>query len=144
MVEILSFEIFEKYFSCFSGHMLEFKGVLYTTVEHAYHCQRYVDSQLLREIRDARSAKLAWEVSQRHKKEQIGDWDTLKLHTMEELFRAKLIQHQDVRQALLDSGDLVIVKNQASDAFWGTGPDGQGKNEMGKLWMKLREELHTV
>jgi len=59
---------------------------------------------------------------------------------MEELFRAKLDQHPDVRQALLDSSDMLIVKYEPKDAWWGDGPDGLGRNEMGKLWMQLRDE----
>lgn len=140
MRDILPFETFEKYFAPFSGHMLEFQGYLYPTVEHAYHAQRYEDPAIIEEVLAARSAYLAWEVSQQHKQMQILDWDDRKLEVMEELFRAKLEQHADVHEALVASGEQTIVKHQA-DRFWGDGLDGLGRNEMGKLWMKLREEL---
>ncbi len=141
MSQTLPFETFEKYFSCFSGHMVEYAGMLYTTAEHAYHCQRYTAAEIIREIQTARSAFLAWEVSQKYKSQQIENWDVKKSEVMEGILRAKLSQHTDVRQALLDSGEMIIVKNHPLDVFWGNGVGGLGQNELGKLWMKLREEL---
>ena len=140
MEEIYPYELFEKFLAPFSGHMLEFKGVLYTTVEHAYHCQRYTDTKVMEEIKQARSAYLAWETSQKYKNSQVADFDVKKVEIMEELFKAKISQHADVKEALMQSGDTTIVKHQA-DKFWGDGIDGAGRNEMGKVWMKLRTEL---
>jgi ribA/ribD-fused uncharacterized protein len=140
---IYPFELFEKYLTPFSGHMLEYKGVLYTTLEHAYHCQRYTDEAILDEIKNARSAYLAWDVSQKYKSQQRQDWDKQKVEVMKELFRAKLAQHADVKNALLASGDALIIKHQ-TDPFWGDALDGTGRNEMGEIWMQLREELITI
>jgi len=134
------FYLFEKFLSPFSGHMLEYKGVLYTTVEHAYHCARYTDPAVIAEIMAARSAYLAWEVSQKYKQTQLADFDARKVAIMEELFRAKLAQHPDVEKILRESGDAELVKRQ-DDPFWGDGEDGKGRNEMGKVWMKIRSSL---
>lgn len=135
-------ELFEKFLSPFSGHTLEYKGVLYTTLEHAYHCQRYTNPNIIEEIKSARSAFLAWETSQKYKSFQIPDFDNLKISVMENLFRAKLDHHKDIRQALEESKEMTIVKH-LRDAFWGDGLDGSGRNEMGKIWMKLRAELKS-
>ncbi len=135
-----SFDLFEKFLSPFSGHMLEYKGVLYTTVEHAYHCARYTDPAVIAEIMAARSAYLAWEVSQKYKQTQLADFDARKVGIMEELFRAKLAQHRDVEKVLRESGESELVKHQ-EDRFWGDGLDGQGQNEMGKVWMKIRADI---
>jgi ribA/ribD-fused uncharacterized protein len=138
--KILPFDLYERMLSAFSGHMVEYKGVLYTTAEHAYHCQRYTDPKIIEEIKSARSAKLAWAASQKYKSEQIVGFDDQKVAVMEEIFRAKLDQHEDIREILLGSEDAVIIKSYP-DPFWGIGQDGVGKNEMGKIWMKLRSEL---
>jgi N-glycosidase YbiA len=143
-METYPLERFEQYLSPFSGHMLEFKGVLYPTIEHAYHCQRYTDQQVVDAIRNTRSAWSAWALSQQHKKEQIPDWDARKVGVMEELFRAALDQHADIRKALIESGDFLIIHHNANDSFWGDGADGAGRNEMGKIWMKLRAELQSA
>ncbi len=64
---------------------------------------------------------------------------------MKKLMRARVDQHEDVRKALIDSGDLQIVKHidtyPPGDGFWDDGPDGRGENQIGKIWMEIREEL---
>lgn len=131
---------YEQYLGAFSAHAIEYKGVVYPTVEHAYHCQRYADPKIQEEIRGALSAYKAWETSQKYKSQQFADFDAKKAEIMEELCRAKLAQHEDVQEALKVSGDAVIVKDYP-DSFWGIGMDGVGKNLMGVIWIKLRAEL---
>jgi len=138
--KIFPLDLFERFFSPLSAHMVEYKEMLYATAEHAYHCQRYTDPTIRKEIETARSPQKAWEASQKHKSQQLPDFNDRKVAVMEDIFRAKLAQHEDVKEALKNSGDEVIVKNYP-DPFWGIGKDGDGKNEMGKIWMKLREEL---
>ena len=58
-----------------------------------------------------------------------------------EIIRAKLSQHEKVRKTLLETGNKDIVENSPTDAFWGIGSDNKGENVLGKLWMRLREEL---
>lgn len=134
------FDKYEKFFSMFSGHMLEFKGVLYTTCEHAYHCQRFTDPKILEEIKTARSSMKAWEIAQKYKSLQLPNWDEKKQGVMEEILRAKLAQHDDVKKSLIESGEQELVKHQ-EDKFWADGLDGTGQNITGKIWMKLRAEL---
>jgi len=137
---IFPIDQFEKYFIPFSAHNVEYKGVLYQTAEHAYHSQRYTDQKILEEIANARSAYIAWQTSQKYKSQQISGFEEQKFKIMEDICRAKVQQHEDVKEALIESGEDVIVKNYP-DAIWGIGMDGSGRNEMGKIWMRLREEL---
>jgi ribA/ribD-fused uncharacterized protein len=131
---------YEKFLATFSAHAIEYKGKLYPTVEHAYHASRYVDEKIQEEIRAAKSPYIAWELSQKYKAGQMSDFDARKSAVMEEICRLKLTQHEDVKAGLLASGDDTIVKNYP-DPYWGIGPNGVGKNEMGVIWMKLRSEL---
>ena len=48
----------------------------------------------------------------------------------------------DVREVLLATRDRELLKVYDTDYDWGTGADGTGENKMGKLWMKLRDELN--
>ncbi len=141
MKKVFPFEAYAQYLSAFSGHSVEYKGILYSTVEHAYHCQRYSDQKILDEIKSARSAYKAWEISQKYKSQQFPDFDDKKVAVMEDICRTKLEQHDDIKRALVESGEDPIVKDYP-DAFWGIGPDGIGRNEMGKIWTKLRSELN--
>ena len=140
--KILPFDLYERMLSPFSGHMVEYKGVLYPTAEHAYHCQRYTDPKIVEEIKTARSAKKAWELSQKYKIQQVGGFNEKRVQVMEDICRAKMQQHEDVKEMLLDSGDASIIKNYP-DPFWSIGLNGEGRNELGKLWIRLREELRS-
>jgi len=137
-------DVFVSYFSPWSAHMVEFKGVVYPTGEHAYHCQRYTDAAISEEVRRARSPFLAWEVSQKYKAQQMRDFNETKVQVMEDICRAKLAQHEDVQKMLRESGQLPILKHittgPVADGFWDDGADGSGRNELGKIWMRLREE----
>lgn len=130
------------YLSPFSAHEIELDGVVYKTVEHAY--------QALRMIPEARSVVVsaaspmeAWRQAQKLK--ELGKLDPSqdRYELMERIFRAKLDQHPDIREILLESGDRELLKVYDTDYYWGTGADGSGENNMGKLWMKLRGELKT-
>ncbi len=59
--------------------------------------------------------------------------------------RLKAEQHEEIRKALVNSGDLEIVKHIVTyppgDGFWDDSEDGKGLNHIGKMWMKIREDV---
>lgn len=59
---------------------------------------------------------------------------------VEELFRAKYEQHEDICKILEMTKGRGILKVFGKDSYWGTGEDGSGQNMMGKIWMKIRDE----
>ena len=127
--------------STFSAHRIEIWDETFPTVEHAYHWRRFLPGPERETIKDAPSPFRAHEISQGLKKiEGLLDPKFDKLAVMEELFRAKLAQHPGVLDCLLETTDAVLVKEIASDRFWGQNKAGIGENHMGKLWMKLRED----
>ncbi len=146
----LPLEIFYIYFSPYTAHAIEVGGVVYPTVEHAYQCQRYTDKKIIEEIRNARSPVKAWEVSTKYKHVQIPEFkkEDYKLEVMKGLMKLKAEQHEEVRRALVDSGDLKIVKRiityPPGDGFWDDGEDGKGLNHTGRMWMEIREELRDA
>jgi N-glycosidase YbiA len=149
MQEIYPLEKFFIYFSPYTAHAIELHGVLYPTVEHAYQCQRYTDNRIIEEIWSARSPVAAWEISSKYKHLQIPEFkkEEYKLEVMKGLMRLKAEQYEEIRKALIDSGDLNIVKHITTyppgDGFWDDGKDGKGQNHMGRMWMEIREELVT-
>jgi ribA/ribD-fused uncharacterized protein len=146
-MEKIPLEIFAIYFSPYSAHAIEIDGVVYPTLEHAYQCSRYTDERIREEIRSQRSPVKAWETSSKYKSVQIPEFkdEQYKLNVMKTLMRAKALQHEDVRKALLDSGNIKIVKHITTyppgDGFWDDGEDGKGHNHVGRMWMEIREEL---
>ena len=62
---------------------------------------------------------------------------------MEEIVRAKCEQNPYVKQKLLETLDEEIIEDSPKDAFWGWGENRDGRNELGKIWMRLRNELNS-
>ncbi len=128
--------------SPFSAHEVLVDGVVYKTVEHAYQSLRVVPEARER-IMNARSPMDAWREGQRCKDRGalLPDYD--KDGLMERILRAKLEQHEDIKVILQKTGNRELVKVIDYDVYWGTGKDGTGENRMGKIWMRLRNELQT-
>jgi ribA/ribD-fused uncharacterized protein len=83
-------------------------------------------------------------IARQHADRRRADWDEVKLGVMLDILRHKLAQNPYVEQKLRDTQDREIVEDSPTDAFWGWGPDGHGRNELGKLWMRLRRELQSA
>ena len=60
---------------------------------------------------------------------------------MAEVLRLKFTQHPDLRSMLLSTGSAKIVYDDPLDPFWGSGTDGNGQNELGKLLTDIRHIL---
>lgn len=127
-------------FSNFSAHKVTFEETDYMTAEHAYQVAKFSNSQMKEKIRSAPSAFQARDWAQA-KEGRRADWEKVKVKVMKEIMKAKVLQHEDVRLALLSTSDKIIEKNHPLDFFWGSGNDGSGKNVMGKIWMEIREGL---
>ena len=124
----------------FSAHEVEIDGIAYKTAEHAYQSLRVVP-EARESIMHAKSPMDAWRLGQQAKKEEKLAPNLDKEALMENIFRAKLNQHSDIKLVLQATGDRELIKQYPYDNFWGTGKEGKGENKMGKLWMKLRAEL---
>ena len=130
------------YLSPFSAYQVEVDDYIYPTLEHAYQSLRVKPGPEREEIKNSRSPMDAWRIGQTYKNNpdlRVPNQDKAEL--MEMLMRAKLKQHDDIKALLIESGDRGLLKVYPTDYFWATGADGSGENIMGKIWMKLRDEL---
>jgi ribA/ribD-fused uncharacterized protein len=135
---------YDREFYClsnFSAFALEWKGFLYMTSEHAYHTEKFTDENIIKKIQESRSAYEAFNISREYEDKVILEWMNVRLSVMEKVIREKINQHEYVRTKLLETGDRVIIEDSPRDSFWGWGPNKDGENQLGKIWMKLREEL---
>ena len=127
--------------SNFSAFRVTFDGQTFDTSEAAYHYQRFTDAEDRRGVQYANSAHEAFRYAQDCKAYQRPDWDQIKVRVMKDILRAKVQQHEYVRRKLLATGDRVLVEDSWRDDFWGWGPNRDGQNMLGKLWMEVRSEL---
>ncbi|MER9769008.1 NADAR family protein [Mesorhizobium sp. M0189] len=138
--------------SNFSAFTLQWKGLRFDTSEAAYHWEKFqgpiadgLECQIISErLRTAPSAHLAFKWANDNKLFRRNDWDDVKVGIMRDILRAKAAQHEYVHRKLLATGDRELVENSWRDAWWGIGPNGDGKNMLGKLWMEVRAELRAA
>jgi hypothetical protein len=130
-------------FSNFSSFAIEWRGRLWQTSEHAYQASKFLEGnpEIAEEIFNTRSAHDSKKLAEKHKDKIPAGWDSRKIAVMEDVCRHKLQQHAYIQKKLLETGTKEIVEDSPKDDFWGWGPNRNGKNELGKIWMKLREEL---
>lgn len=144
MDEVIGFYPREFYpFDNFSSFKVEWNGYLFSSVEEAYQAASFMgsDEELVEKIKKSHSADEAQRIAYANRDRRREDWDDVKISIMEELLRLKIEQNPYVKKKLLQTGDYMIVEDSPKDDFWGWGPNRDGQNNLGKLWMKLREEL---
>jgi N-glycosidase YbiA len=130
-------------FSNFSSFQIEWKGELWMTSEHAYHSEKFEDPGLREQIKQARSAHDAMKIVYANKDAYRKDWNEVRLNVMKEILKAKVDQHPYVKQKLLESESRELIENSWRDDFWGWGPNKDGSNHLGKLWMEIRSEIQS-
>lgn len=110
-------------------------------------------------IRQLPTARDALEEAGHLQRFKRADWFDVNVGIMDTVLQAKFDQHRELCHMLLDtqgrdlmeaspvgspmyvsSVDRIYARPQV-DSFWGTGPDGRGRNELGKALMRLRDNL---
>lgn len=144
MDDVIGFYPREFYpFDNFSSFKVLYNGHLYSSLEEAYQAAKFIGvaSEIEEKIKNSYSAHEAQKIAYENRDKQRKDWAEVKESIMEELLRLKLEQNPYVKKKLLETKDYLIVEDSPKDNFWGWGKDRQGNNNLGKLWMKLRDEL---
>ncbi len=141
-------------FSNFSAFALFWKGRLFPTSEHTYQWEKFdyvgvgelagwaprSPLRVKTSIEVSRSAHEAYKIAESHAAVRRTDWNEVRVDIMRSILRAKTHQHEYVARKLEETGDREIIENSWRDAFWGWGPNRDGQNMLGKLWMEIRAE----
>ena len=132
--------------SNFSAFTLQWKGRRFDTSEAAYHWEKFdgMDAEVQDMILDAPSAHEAFKIAESQKMFRRPDWDAVKVGIMRDILRAKAEQHEYVQRKLLATGDRELIEDSWRDDVWGWGPNKDGQNLLGKLWMEVRAELRGL
>jgi ribA/ribD-fused uncharacterized protein len=130
--------------SNFSAFTLIWRGIRFDTSEAAYHYGRFKGRPDIRlKIVEAISAHEAFKIAQECKRYQDSEWDDVKVSYMKEILWEKVTQHPYVKKKLMETGDREVIEDSWRDDFWGWGEEKNGSNQLGKLWMKIREEIRN-
>lgn len=141
MTEINSFRDEYAFLSNFYTAEVKLDGSDYPTVEHAFQAAKTDCDAERYAIRIAKTAneakKLGQDVALRR------NWEAVKVKVMYNLLKQKFAVGTDLAERLLATGDAKLIEgNWWNDKFWGV-CRGKGKNQLGRLLMKIREELRN-
>lgn len=128
-------------FSNFSSFAVHYNGRDWMTSEHTYQAMKFREPWLQEWVRSQRSAHDAMKAAQSKPELYRPDWEEVKVGVMLEICRAKLSQHPYIQRKLLETGDRELIESSPIDSFWGWGPNKNGANHLGRVWMTLRDEF---
>jgi ribA/ribD-fused uncharacterized protein len=134
-----SFKGENKFLSNMSESSFRVGQETYPTVEHFYQAMKTTN---LEEQAAVLAAKTPAEAKKIGKTVTLRtNWKKLKIEIMEVGLRAKFQQNPELKKKLIDTGDADLIEgNTWGDTFWGQ-VDGKGENNLGKLLMKIRDQL---
>ena len=124
---------------------MEVDGKLYIfpTVEHYYQAMKFYTSDerfnTILNLKNPDDARLITKTPE-YKINRRADFDKNKFDIMENGLRAKFMQNQKAADLLKKTGDAVLIKSCLVCYKCGFG-EGSTYNRMGKILMKIRNEL---
>ena len=131
-----------RFLSNFFPEEFVYLGKSWSSSEHAYQAQKTLDPELQETCRQlsnpVKSKNFGKEVDLR------SDWDDVKLDIMYEVLKCKFTQNKILGELLILTEDAELVEgNHWGDTYWGV-CKGVGQNNLGKLLMKIREEINDI
>lgn len=66
---------------------------------------------------------------------------TRKEEIMFKIVKDKFARHDNLRQKLLKTGQVKLIEDSTDDHFWGRGSNGNGENKLGRILMKIRNDM---
>lgn len=115
-----------------------YDGITYLNNEVAFHAQKTINKEERIDfsmLNPSQAKRMGRRVSLR------PDWEEVKFDIMYEICKAKFTQNQSYKENLLKTGDAELIEgNDWGDKIWGQ-VDGIGENHLGKILMRIREEL---
>ena len=128
----------------FSSFKVEVDGYLYASLEEAFQSMLFLPDykEISEKIKKSHSAHEAQKIMFENI-DKVKYSNEEQVEIMEKLLRLKIEQNPYVKKKLLETKDYLIVEDSPKDSFWGWGPNRDGENRLGKLWMKLRDELNN-
>lgn len=129
------------FLSNFHQSPITLAGKRWPTSEHYFQAQKFAGSPREEEIRRAKTPGLSARLGRDRRHKLRPDWESVKESVMYDAVLAKFSQHDDLREALLATGEALLVEHTENDAIWGDGGDGRGSNKLGKILMRVRAKL---
>jgi len=126
------------FLSNFHPSPLDYEGLTYPTVEHAFQAAKSTDAadrlRISLTAKPGQAKRLGRRVALR------PDWERVKLGVMLGLLRLKF-ERPELRQMLRETGSAELIEvNGWGDRYWGQDRQGNGQNHLGELLVQVRGE----
>lgn len=146
MKDIKFYRVGDEYgnFSNFASFPIFIDGISWPTVEHYFQACKFEEISIKEKIRSLSSPMQAAKEGRNRGNPLRIDWEIIKDEVMLSALLAKFKQHPKLREELLNTGNSNLVEHTSNDSYWGDGGDGSGKNMLGGLLMKVRDELMRI
>lgn len=127
------------FLSNFSAHPTVIDNLEWPTTEHYFQAMKFEgNKEMIEKVRNAKTPANAKFLGRSKSVPLRDDWEKVKIDVMKKALLAKFSQHPDIRKALVDTGDAILVEHTDKDSYWGDNGDGSGLNQLGKLLMQVR------
>ena len=130
-------------FSNFSRHPVKLKGKVWPTSEHYFQAMKFEGTEHMGEVLRASGPGEAARMGRDRKRPLRKDWEQVKDDVMREVVYAKFLQHSDIQEVLLGTGEATLVEHTTNDRYWADCGDGTGKNMLGIILMEARTRLRA-
>ena len=142
MTKLISSFVGEYFFlSNFYPVNVSYEGVVYPSSEHAYVAAKTLDLSLREEIRNIPTPGQVKRFGSTV--ELRSNWYIIKINEMRKILEnkfSKLRSDVPMYSMLKRTAPAILIEgNTWGDRFWGQSPIGNGRNELGKLLMSIRD-----
>ena len=128
-------------FANFAPYGISLDGVWWSTAEHYFQAQKFLDANYREQIRKANRPKDAKSLGTTRAYPLRADWEEIKGEIMHRTVLTKFQTHKSLSDLLLSTGNKLIAESSPHDAYWGCGADGLGLNKLGLILMAVRDQL---
>lgn len=130
-------------FSNFWREPMAFEGKIWPSSEHAFQAAKFAGTEWEEEVRKCGTPMEAATMGRRRDLPMVSNWNDIRDDVMYKVVKAKFTQSEKLKAVLLDTGTQELIEHTVNDSYWADGGDGSGKNMLGIILMKVREEIRN-
>lgn len=132
---------FGEFSNFYPASFVDKNGITWKTTEHFFQAKKFENTEHENVIKNLDTPGQAAKQGRSRSRPLRSDWEEVKENIMYECLCYKFLQNKDMLDILVSTGDKKLIEHTRNDRYWADGGDGTGKNRLGVLLMRLREEI---
>jgi len=129
------------YLANYSDYGFTINGIYYKTVEHYYQSEKFSNQEIKEKIINASTPKEASNIGRDRNNIRIPNFDKIKVQVMYKGILEKFRQNRIIAYKLIETRNNMIAEATIDEYFWGIGKNQSGENNIGKILIKVREDI---